>query len=429
MRHAAMAGLTVATIALAAACSGGTSVPPGQEKAQAASATSTPASAEGQGEVARGPGAGRGRGPSAPGRLRRWQGGRAAPVVTLTADEQKNAGIRMASIDRGEMRSELRAMGKLTAPQTRMAVVGYPFPARIAEVHVQLGDWVRPGSPVVTLQSEAVGTARADYYTALADHDLARKAFDREGTLLKGGVGSQKSYQASEAAVRVTEARLDAAEKKLHVLGFTEEQVATIRTSHEISPIITLNAPIAGKVAASQAVLGAAVDQETEILTLIDPTTLWVDAEIFERDLARVKAGQTVNVSVPAYPGEIFAGRIGYIGDVVKPETQTITVRAEVGNRDGRLRPGMFASVSFILATTARALLVPDTAVLDDDGEAMVFVASREGFVPRAIQLGSRTDGHWEVVDGLTEGERVVTRGGFQLRSKLFDAVLHHDIH
>ncbi|MEW5983687.1 MAG: efflux RND transporter periplasmic adaptor subunit [Acidobacteriota bacterium] len=428
MKRIAIAGVLLVCGGLAAACSRDTA-------RQASQGTSNPAQA-GQARPADVPpavGAIRGRGGRGPGqgqgRPRRWERGRATASITLTPAEREHAGLQVVRAVRGEVRSELRAMGKLVAPQSRMAVVGYPFPARIAAVHVQVGDWVRPGSLLVTLQSEAVGTAKADFYTALADHELARQAFDREATLLKGGVGAQKAYQTSEAALKVAEARLEAAEKKLHVLGFTEGQVAQTRASHEISPVITLHAPIAGKVTTSQAVLGAAVDQGTEILTLIDPTVLWVDAEIYERDLARVRPGQVVNVSVPAYPGEVFAGRVGYIGDIVKPETQTITVRADVANRDGRLKPGMFASVNFVLAERARALLIPDSAVLDDDGEAMAFVADGERYVPRAIQLGARTNGHWEVLSGVAEGEQVVTRGGFQLRSKLFDAVLRQDIH
>jgi cobalt-zinc-cadmium efflux system membrane fusion protein len=320
-------------------------------------------------------------------------------------------------------------MGRLMAPQTRMAVISYPFSARVAIVHVKLGDWVRQGQALVTLQSEAVGAARADYYTALVDDQLAERAFERESMLLKGGVGSQKNYQASEAAVKVAQARLEAAEKKLHLLGFTEEQVKVLREQHEISPIITLHAPIAGKVVASRAVLGALVDQSVEILTLIDPTVLWVDAEIYERDIARIRMGQEVNLTVPAYPGEQFRGRVGYIGDVVKEDTQTIVVRADVANREARLKPGMFASVSFVLAEAARALVVPKDSVLDDDGEAMVFVVAGDRFVPRAVRLGAQTNGYWEVIDGLTEGEEVVTSGGFQLRSKLFNAVLRAGIH
>ena len=368
--------------------------------------------------------AGRGRG-----RGRRWQQQKVVSAVVLTADERKSVELRTARISRGPARTELRAMGRLMAPQTRMAVISYPFAARVATVHVQLGDWVRQGQPLVTLQSEAVGTARADYYTALADGQLAERVFERESILLKGGVGSQKNHQTREAALKVAQARLEAAEKKLHLLGFTEEQVKTLREQHEINPIITLHAPITGRVVANRAVLGAFIDQSVEILTLIDPTVLWVDAEIYERDIARIRKGQEVNLTVPAYPGERFQGRVGYIGDVVREDTQTIVVRADVANRQSRLKPGMFASVSFVLAEANRALVVPEAAVLDDDGEAMVFVVAGDRFVPRAVRLGSQTDGHREVIEGLAEGDEVVTHGGFQLRSKLFDAVLRAGIH
>ena len=121
-----------------------------------------------------------------------------------------------------------------------------------------------------------------------------------------------------------------------------------------------------------------------------------MDAEIYEWDIARIWPGQAVQISVPAYPGERFSGRVGYVGDIVKEETQTITVRAEVANRDSRLKPGMFASATFTLAEADHALVVPEAAVLDDEGETMVFVASGNRFVPRSVRLGSKTDGLWE---------------------------------
>lgn len=372
------------------------------------------------GRSAKGPGGGRGP---------RWQRGRAGVAVELTAGERASIGLRTAVIARGPARTELKAMGRLAAPQNRMAVISYPFSARVAAVRVQVGDWVKQGQPLVTLQSEAVGAARAEYSTALADLQLAERAFERESALVKGGVGAQKNYQTSEAALKVAQTRLEAAEKKLHLLGFTEAQVAALRQAHDISPVISLHAPIDGKVVVNQAVLGAVVNESTEILTIVNPTVLWMDAEIYERDLAKIRVGQAVYIVVPAYPGERFAGRVGYVGDVVKEGTQTITVRAEVANRDARLKPGMFASASFVLAEADRAIVVPESAVLDDSGSAMVFVVAGSRFVPRSVRIGARTDGYFEVLEGLSEGEEVVTQGAFQLRSKLFEAVLRAGVH
>ena len=320
-------------------------------------------------------------------------------------------------------------MGKVLAHPMGKAIVSYAFPARISDIHVRVGDWVRTGRPLVSLQSEEVGTAKSAFYKAAADFELAQSIHEREKRLFDRGVGAQKNLMVAEAELKGARAELNAAEKKLHVLGFTEEQVRVIAETHPISPSITLHAPLAGRVAISNAVLGAMVDQTTEILVLIDPGVLCVDAEIFEKDIARIRQGQAVRVSVPAYPGEVFEGNLCHVGDIMNEETRTITIRTEVANPEHKLKPGMFASVRIQLNGDGQVLAVPAEAVLEE-GDARVVFVKREGeFAPRLIRTGIKEDGFLEVQDGLEPGDVVVTRGHFQLKSKLLDDVLKSSGH
>jgi len=364
-------------------------------------------------------GRGLGRGPGR-GLNRRWQIGQ---TVTLSEAQRGAVEIRTAPAVRRSMQSRLRAMGKLFVPQPRKAIVSYPFSARIAEIHAVAGDWVKAGQKLVTLQSEAVGTARGEFFKAQADRELARQNLERERALFDRGAGAQKNVLSAEAQFKVAEAMLEAAEKKLHILGFTEAQLKAMREQHEVMPLISLESPIAGKIVESKAVLGAMVDQSVEILTLMDPSVLWVEAEVYERDIARVRIGQDAEVSVPAYPGEVFKGRISFIGDVLREETRTITVRTEVRNADSRLKPGMFADVALSVSEEAKALAVPSEAVLDDAGESIVFVASDGVYAPRVVKVGLRDDGWVQILEGLRDGELVVTAGSFQLKSKLLEDV------
>ncbi len=356
--------------------------------------------------------------------LRRGHGSPASEIIILSEEEKKAFEIQTAKVSRRAMRSQLKAMGKVLSPQQNRAIVSYAFPARIAEIHVALGDWVKAGTKLVTLQSEEVGKARADFFKAQADFDLAKRNLERERNLYERGVGAKKNLLATEAEFKVAEANLDAAEKKLHLLGFSEAQVDELQKSHQINPILSLQAPISGKIIAFSAVRGAMVDQNTEILSILDPTLVWVDAEIYERDVARIKLGQEVRVSVPAYPEQFFLGKVSYIGDVLKEETRTITVRAEVPNRGYLLKPGMFADVTIFLNHQEDVLAVPEGAVLDDRGDKLVFVRAREGFRLKVVQVGTKDSGFWEVVSGLAEDEDVVTTGNFQLKSKLYDEIL-----
>ena len=348
----------------------------------------------------------------------------AATLLRLTDPEARAIELATAEASYQPMSSLLRATGKVLASPFKKAIVSYPFPARIAGIHVRPGDWVKAGEELVTLQSEAVGEAKSEYFKALADFELAGSSFEREKRLFDRGAGAGKNLQAAEAERKVAEANLEAAEKKLHVLGFTEAQVKHAAATHEINATIVLFAPLAGRIIDNNIVLGAMVDQSTEILTILDPGVVCVDADIYERDIAAVRKGQEVEVTVPAFPDLVFNGRILYVGDIFKEETRTVTVRTEVANDEYRLKPGMFASLSILLDRQARALTVPQSAVLDDGDRKIVFVAQGGAYQPRIVVTGTKMDGSIEVTGGLEAGERVVTRGNYQLKSKLYDEVL-----
>jgi cobalt-zinc-cadmium efflux system membrane fusion protein len=418
----------IAAAAFTAACSktpsqGKPSSPP--KTAVAAGETSDdPAPAGnplGKGQMAfsgREPGGGRGAGRG--GGLR----GRGSSLVMLTEEESRAVEILTVKPEFRAVRSKLKAMGKVLVPPNKKAIVSYAFPARIAEIHVSIGEWVRAGQKLVTLQSEEVGAAKSEFFKAGADYELARQNLEREKNLYQRGVGAQKNVLIAEAEFKVAEAGLGSAEKKLHVLGFTENQVKSMEDVHEINPVISLYALLDGKVIENRAVLGAMIDQSTEILTIMNPTVLCVDAEIYERDIARIKSGLDAEIAVPAYPGEVFPGKICYIGDVFNEETRTITVRTEVDNKKYKLKPGMFADMLIYLDRSASVLTLPEEAILNDRDDNYVFVKDGAGFRLQIVDLGARESGYREILSGLMESDDVVTAGNFQLKSKLLSDIL-----
>ena len=345
-------------------------------------------------------------------------------VIELSDEEKEAIEIETVTASYKPLRSQLQAMGKVLAHPLRKAIVSYAFSARVSQIHVRIGDWVKAEQQLVTLQSEEVGTAKSEFYKAMADHELAKMNFEREKRLHDRGVGAGKNFLTAEAELKVSEANLDAAEKKLHVLGFTEDQVKTISETHQINPIITLFAPIRGKIIENKATLGAMVDQETEILTILDPTVLCMDAEIYEKDIAKIRIGQEVEISVPAYPGETFVGKIRYISDVLNEETRTITIRSEVENKSYKLKPGMFADIKIILDSQSKALVLPQEAILDDKEYKIVFIKINEKYFPQVVEIGAKENNLIEILSGIKEGDEVITKGNYQLKSKLYDEIL-----
>jgi cobalt-zinc-cadmium efflux system membrane fusion protein len=345
-------------------------------------------------------------------------------VIELTQEEIGAIEIETVKATYRPLKSTLAAMGKVLEHPYRKAIVSYPFSARIYQIHVRIGDWVKRGQKLITLQSEEVGNAKSDFYKAQADFELAKVNYERQKRLFNRGVGAQKDYLSAESDFKVAEASLNAAEKKLHVLGFNEDEVKAIANTHQINPIIVLYAPIAGKITINNAVLGAMIDQETEILTIMDPTILCIDAEIYEKDISKIRDKQEVEVSVPAYPGDRFNAEVCFIGDVLNEDTRTITVRSEVNNSDYKLKPGMFADIRILLNHQTNALVLPREAILDDGDNTIVFIAKAGKYYPQIVTLGAREDSLVEILNGIQEGDEVVTTGNYQLKSKLYDEIL-----
>jgi len=344
--------------------------------------------------------------------------------VSLTGEEMEAISLQTTTAAYRSLDADLSAIGKVVAPLRTKAIVSYAFPARISEVHVRLGEWVEEGQRLITLQSEEVGSARADYYKAVAGCELARVNHERQQRLLDRGVGAGKDAITAESELVVARSNLDAAEKKLHILGFTEAQVLEMAETHQVNPSISLYAPIGGKIVDNNAVLGARVDQQTEILTIMDSQLLRVDVEIYEKDIAKIRMGQSVEARVAAYADEVFVGRIQYISDFFKEDTRTIAVHTEIANTDYKLKPGMFADITIHLNHHDRVLALPRAAILDDGPLELVFVERGGVYVPVVVETGIQEDGFVQILSGVMEGDIIVTNGNFQLKSTMYEDVL-----
>ncbi len=341
-------------------------------------------------------------------------------TVDLSDDEVEAIDLSTTLAEERPVRHQLEAMGKVLADPKLMAIVSYAFPARVSEAHVSIGDWVRVGQPLVTLQSEEVGDAKAEFYEAQAGLELAQANYERASLLHERGVGAKKDILSGETELKVARAQLESAEKKLHLLGFSEAQLTDATETHQVNPEITLFAPISGKAARVDAVRGTMVDQGHEIILILDPSRLVVDAEIYERDIALVRVKQRVEIKVPAYPSRRFSGSISYVGDVLNDSTRTLTVRTVVENTGGKLKPGMFANVTIEIDQQTGAVVIPSSALIHDNYDNhLVFVAANDTYEARYVEIGLEEDGVVEIVDGIEAGEEVVSRGAYQLKAKL----------
>lgn len=321
------------------------------------------------------------------------------------------------------IRATLKAQaGKILANENRLAHLSARVPGRIVDVYANFGDQMKEGSPLVLLDSPAVGEAQLVYRKAKTAVRLTEKALARAKALVDRGAIGAGEYQRRDAEYENARSELYEAEEKLHLLGMTDPEIQRIETQalHQVEIAkISLRAPLNGEVIERSATIGEVVDPNKMLFTVADLSTVWVRADFPERQVGRLKVGLAIEVRVSAYPDQVFRGTITYIGAVIDPATRTVTARAEVPNPDGRLRPEMFADV--LLVTDEQSVLgVPRAAVQQMGNRQVAFVVrGPRRFEPREVTFAQTATEYVQVLTGLAAGDEVVTQGSYALKSEL----------
>src|SRR5205807_2673397 len=236
--------------------------------------------------------------------------------------------------------------------------------------------------------------------------------YDRTKLLYEKTVVPGKNLQSAEHDLEVakataennaasTKATLTAARRHLLILGLSDSAIDALSKKPGLAATFALNSPIDGIVVERNATIGASVGTDASVFKIINISRVWIDANVFEKDLPRVRNGQPVKVTTTAFPGAAFSGRVIFINSVVDPDSRTVKVRTEVPNPDGRLKPDMFANVAITTDVASNAISVPQSAVLEDSGKSFVFVAEDNGYQKRQVQTGIKTGDRVEIVDGL----------------------------
>jgi cobalt-zinc-cadmium efflux system membrane fusion protein len=329
------------------------------------------------------------------------------------------------------------ATGKILVPEDRVAVLGPVNAGRIVRLYAGQGTRVRKGQKLADLESADIDQAEADYLKALADYEnalrssaaevkLAQESYDRNKLLYEQKITAGKNLQsaehdlevakaAAENSVNGTKAALTAARRHLLILGLNDATIDALAKKTDLAATFSLNSPIDGIVVERNATVGASVGTDANLFKIIDLSRVWIDADVFEKDLQRVRPGQEVKLTVTAFPQSTFTGRVILINSVVDPETRTVKVRTEVANPDGRLKPDMFANVQIVTDVNRAAISIPQSAVLNDEGKSIVFVAENDGYKKRQVQPGIQNNDRVEIVDGLSAGDKVVVKGNYLL--------------
>lgn len=323
--------------------------------------------------------------------------------------------VRVAPVERSADGGVTAATGRVTFDEERASRVGSPVSGRVVELLVRPGDRVRKGQGLLVIASPDAESAAADHVAALADAAVAEKGLERVRRLYAEQAVPYKEVLQAESDSTKAAAAVARARARLEVLGIDPAH-ATRATR------FVLRAPIDGTVVDRPAFPGMEVraDSGAPLATVADLSRLWVIADVYERDLARVATGRPATLRVPAWPDRSFTGTVSHVGEVVDPATRTVKVRIEVANPQLALKPEMFARVTLAAAPGAPALTIPSEALLSDGPGSAVIVALGGGrFEKRAVESGPEHDGRVRVLAGLHDGERVVVDGALYLRAAI----------
>jgi cobalt-zinc-cadmium efflux system membrane fusion protein len=284
-----------------------------------------------------------------------------------------------------------------------------PVTGRVTDLMVQLGERVTQGQELAVIDSGDLALAYADIEKAKSMVTLTKKALDRQLGLEKAGGAAIKDREQAQSDYAQAVAELERAETRLRAIGVPTDQ-------KEGSRLLTLKAPVSGSLIDLQVGRGAFVNDPTAaIMTIANLGTVWVTANVPENDTARVATGQDVEVALPAYPGEVFNGKVLFVSDILDPDTRRTKVRIAFSNPDLRLKPNMFAEATF-LAPKQTAPVVPTRALILKDETDQVFVeVAPWTFEARPVEVGFQQGDRAVIARGLKPGERIVTKGGVLL--------------
>lgn len=343
-----------------------------------------------------------------------------AGVVALPADSQKLVGLQVAEVTNRTLPTILTTTGEIAANGDREAHVTTRVAGRVIRIDKTVGDWVGAGEAIAALESVELGQAQADYLQAQAKCDLSQDIYERQQKLLKDNLTARKEVIAAENQRRLDRIELEKASNQLKLLGFSEDRIQALASTRRLDPTIPLRAPIKGVVIAKHLTLGEMLEPNSSdpAFTLSDTSQLWVNADIYEKDLARVKLGQPATITTAAFPGKTYHGKVSLISTTLDKETRTAKARIVVANPDHKLKPEMFVNVRFDVGSQP-VVAVPKSAVQEENKQKLVYVPTgQDTFKETPIQVGQEYPDYFQVVSGLKSGDRVVTKGSFDLKAQ-----------
>lgn len=342
-------------------------------------------------------------------------------VVTLSQEAVERAGIVVASVTTGTKSGGVRAPGVVEPNAYKQVVVTPLTSGRITRVNAELGQQVQRGQTIAQIFSPELAESQTRYISARAQLEAQERELARTQKLVEIGAASRQELERIHAEHTARRADVQSLASRLQLLGLAATATDGLGPGKNVGAITNVPAPIAGVVTERLANVGLNVDQATELFTVVDLSTVWVVADLYEKDFASVRVGSPATITTNAYPDLVLQGRVSYIDPQVGPETRTAKVRIEVPNARHALRLGMYAEALLGGERGASTPMVPRRAVQNVGDRTVVYLVNPKEpgtFTEREVRLGAAAGDHVSVLAGVEHGDVVVTDGSFYVRAE-----------
>lgn len=349
-------------------------------------------------------------------------------TVVLTGEQITANGITIVEAGPGSITTQLTLPGEIRLNADRVAHVVPRVAGVVREVFKNVGDEVKSGEIMAVLDSRELATLKAAYLAAKEREELARSTFDREKGLWEKKISAEQDYLAAKQGLAEASIASRSAEQQLHAIGCTDDYVKRLASQDHISYTrYTIEGPFDGMVIEKHITLGESLKDDASCFTIADLHTVWVDLNVYQKDIPAITKGQDVLVSAGENTQNGVHGHVEYIGPLMGEDTRTALARVVLPNDDGRWRPGQFVTGTVASDPRHVAVLVPKTSIQTLEKAPSIFLQTETGFEPLSVTLGSSDETSVEIVSGLLPGQRYAATGSFILKAMLEKGELHDE--
>ncbi|MDQ5986345.1 MAG: Cobalt-zinc-cadmium resistance protein CzcB [Syntrophus sp. SKADARSKE-3] len=340
-------------------------------------------------------------------------------IVKLHDEDRREFGIEVQKAEPGRLNLSIELPGEVKPNENRLARIVPRAAGVVRSVLKSVGDKVQPGELLAVLDSRELADAKAAYITALKRTENAKINMKREEELWKKKISPEFDYLSAKKAYDEANIELQSAEKKLLYFGFSGEYIRRLPSQTDLSYThYEIRAPFGGTIIERHITQGEYLKDDKEAFIIADLSSVWVNISVYQKNMTSLLKGQQVTVITGGNIPDA-KGVISYISPITGEETRTSTARVILSNRQGLWRPGLFVTARVKIDEVPISILLPKTAIVNENAISQVFIETQDGFVLKPVSVGRSDAASMEVTAGLEKGQKVVTKGAFTLKAQL----------